>query len=203
MMVWLSQQPSWIKAREIAISTQAYGLNTRAIVVPGEEDESGEKPGRRVAYLPSFDTTYSIWYKRHYIRITRTKAQKGGNGTSEHLTLKCVCLPVYNWPTLKKHPQNPNTRPSSFERPTTRSQEHLEPSTGSFCVNLRFRCQQLLATYCFTAEKTIEIDSSRRRDEGTATFRRSRFFEQQDLVFRPRHTLPKRVPSGAPLCFEL
>lgn len=96
MMVWLSQQPSWVKSREIAISTQAYGLNSRAIVVPGEEDEAGAKPGRRVAYLPSFDNTYAIWYKRYYMRITRTKAAKGGSSSSEHLTLRYVRSLVLN-----------------------------------------------------------------------------------------------------------
>ncbi|KAG9095692.1 hypothetical protein FRC06_009521 [Ceratobasidium sp. 370] len=53
MMIWLSLQPAWRKAREVQISSKDYGLNRNAtVVVPGETDATGET--RSVAYLPTY-----------------------------------------------------------------------------------------------------------------------------------------------------
>jgi chaperone BCS1 len=88
-MVWLSQQPSWSNAREIAISTQNYGLSSSAELLPGEEADGTE---RKMGYLPSFDSSYTLWYNHHYVRITRTKVREGYS-TTETLTLRQVfCL---------------------------------------------------------------------------------------------------------------
>ena len=53
MIIWLSLQPAWRRAREVQISSKDFGLNRSAtIVVPGETDASGET--RSVAYLPTY-----------------------------------------------------------------------------------------------------------------------------------------------------
>ncbi|KAB5588561.1 P-loop nucleoside triphosphate hydrolase [Ceratobasidium theobromae] len=55
MMIWLSLQPAWAKAREVQISSKDYGLNRNAtVVVPGEINTVGET--RSVAYLPTYAT---------------------------------------------------------------------------------------------------------------------------------------------------
>ncbi|KAJ7091466.1 P-loop containing nucleoside triphosphate hydrolase protein, partial [Mycena belliarum] len=85
MMVWLSKQPSWAQAREVEISTRSFGLNTSAIMVPGEEDDNELSllASRKLAYLPSASLTYSMWYHRRYMSITRVQAQTGYYGQKE------------------------------------------------------------------------------------------------------------------------
>ncbi|KAJ7105454.1 P-loop containing nucleoside triphosphate hydrolase protein [Mycena crocata] len=84
MMVWLSKQASWAQAREVEISTRSFGLNTSAIMVPGEEsDNVSLLASRKLAYLPSASLTYSMWYRRRYMSITRVQAQSGYYGQKE------------------------------------------------------------------------------------------------------------------------
>ncbi|KAJ7504274.1 P-loop containing nucleoside triphosphate hydrolase protein [Mycena galericulata] len=85
MMVWLSKQPSWAKAREVEISTRTFGLNTSAIMVPGEEEDNNLSllASRKLAYLPSASLSYSLWYHRRYMSITRVQAQTGYYGQKE------------------------------------------------------------------------------------------------------------------------
>ncbi|KAJ7696544.1 P-loop containing nucleoside triphosphate hydrolase protein [Mycena rosella] len=85
MMVWLSKQPSWAQAREVEISTRSFGLNTSAIMVPGEEDDNNLSllASRKLAYLPSASLSYSMWYRGRYMSITRVQAQTGYYGQKE------------------------------------------------------------------------------------------------------------------------
>ncbi|KAJ7224142.1 P-loop containing nucleoside triphosphate hydrolase protein [Mycena pura] len=85
MMVWLSKQPSWGKAREVQISTRSFGLNSSAIMVTGEEDSEDLSllSSRKLAYLPSPSLTYSMWYHRRYMTVTRVEAQSGFYGHKE------------------------------------------------------------------------------------------------------------------------
>lgn len=86
MMVWLSKQPSWALAREVEISTRTFGLNTSAIMVPGEEEDNNLSmlASRKLAYLPSATTgmAYSMWYHHRYMSITRVQAQTGYDAVS-------------------------------------------------------------------------------------------------------------------------
>jgi mitochondrial chaperone BCS1 len=88
MMVWLAQQPTWTRARDICISTRPYGRKSRTPVVPGELDHL--KDGREIAYLPSFNSTHALWYKRHYFRISRTKVANGVYQRTETLKIWSV-----------------------------------------------------------------------------------------------------------------
>ncbi|KAJ7781990.1 P-loop containing nucleoside triphosphate hydrolase protein [Mycena maculata] len=85
MMVWLSKQPSWAEAREVEVSTRSFGLNTAAIMVPGEEDANDLSllASRKLAYLPSAQQSYSLWYRNRYMVITRVQAQTGYYGQKE------------------------------------------------------------------------------------------------------------------------
>ncbi|KAJ6581642.1 P-loop containing nucleoside triphosphate hydrolase protein [Mycena capillaripes] len=85
MMVWLSKQSSWALAREVEVSTRSFNLNTSAIMVPGEEDDNNLSllGSRKLAYLPSPSLTYSMWYHRRYMSITRVQRQTGYYGQKE------------------------------------------------------------------------------------------------------------------------
>ncbi|KAF5373306.1 hypothetical protein D9615_007405 [Tricholomella constricta] len=87
IMVWLTKQPSWSQARELQISTKSFGLDNPAILVPGEEDDASSlvKGSRKLAYMPSVSTTHSIWYKRRWITINRSKEPSGYYGQHEEL----------------------------------------------------------------------------------------------------------------------
>ncbi|KAK0199841.1 hypothetical protein DFS33DRAFT_1365358 [Desarmillaria ectypa] len=80
MMVWLSKQPSWAKARDIQVSTNTYGANSNTVMLEGDEDSNEyDKTSRKLAYLPSVSMTYSLWYKRRYMTITRTLQDTTGS----------------------------------------------------------------------------------------------------------------------------
>lgn len=111
MMVWLSKQPAWSmyfsalvekiaeqasylgKARHVQISTNSLAKNVA--IQLDDEDEASErfKSSRRLAYLPSLSTTYTLWYKRRRITITRVQSQTGYYGSKEQtLYVRCVSL---------------------------------------------------------------------------------------------------------------
>ncbi|KAJ7267446.1 hypothetical protein C8J57DRAFT_1327732 [Mycena rebaudengoi] len=83
MMVWLSKQPSWSKARDVQISTSSLA-NNAAFVLDGEDDSTEQfKSSRKLAYLPSVATTYNLWYKQRWMTITRIQNQTGWYGGKE------------------------------------------------------------------------------------------------------------------------
>ena len=58
----------------IDISTRSLESDSPAINVDGDEDS---EEGRSLSYLPSFSKTYTVWFKGHYIRVTRSQVQEG------------------------------------------------------------------------------------------------------------------------------
>lgn len=81
IMHWLSKQPAWGRSREFEITTRSTGRGglTQAAEDIEEEDVDDDGPlvhGRRrrkVSFMPSIDTTHTIYYRGHWLRITRTK----------------------------------------------------------------------------------------------------------------------------------
>lgn len=79
IMVWLLKHTSWTNARDVQISTRSFGLKSNAVLIPGEEDEdpsavvSGDRP---LSYIPSYSSSHTFWYKRHWCRVSRL--QKDG-----------------------------------------------------------------------------------------------------------------------------
>jgi len=80
LMHWLAKQPSWGRSREFEITTRS--VNRSGIQSAGdlEDDEDEEedrlnhgRTKRTVAFMPSVDTTHTIYYRGHWLRITRTK----------------------------------------------------------------------------------------------------------------------------------
>ncbi|PPQ68406.1 hypothetical protein CVT26_006077 [Gymnopilus dilepis] len=80
MMLWLSKQPSWRRARDVQISTSSLGLNANAVLIEGEEtDPSAVVNGdRQLAYLPSEASVHHLWYRGHWVRVTRIIRQGQG-----------------------------------------------------------------------------------------------------------------------------
>ncbi|KAF9465557.1 P-loop containing nucleoside triphosphate hydrolase protein [Collybia nuda] len=84
LMHWLAKQPAWGRSREFEITTRSVGRNGMTQTTTGdleedeqeEEDEDALMQGRgkrKVAFMPSLDTTHTIYYRGHWLRITRTK----------------------------------------------------------------------------------------------------------------------------------
>lgn len=69
-MLWLSKKPEWTQARELSINTHSFGVGAIATLVEGETDDD---PQHRIRFLPSYDRSASLWYRGHYIRLSRDK----------------------------------------------------------------------------------------------------------------------------------
>ncbi|KAK7050467.1 mitochondrial chaperone BCS1 [Favolaschia claudopus] len=83
MMVWLSNQPSWGKARDVQVCTNSI-INNTAIMLDGTDEGTARfRSSRKLAYLPSLLTTYNLWYKRRWMTITRVQQQTGWYGSKE------------------------------------------------------------------------------------------------------------------------
>ncbi|KAH7890959.1 P-loop containing nucleoside triphosphate hydrolase protein [Phlebopus sp. FC_14] len=87
------QQPAWGRSREFEITTRTVsrtGLTQSTTGDLEEDDEVEEEDAllhgrrkRKVAFMPSLDTTHTIYYRGHWLRITRTKRYPDyGHGSS-------------------------------------------------------------------------------------------------------------------------
>ncbi|EJD48205.1 P-loop containing nucleoside triphosphate hydrolase protein [Auricularia subglabra TFB-10046 SS5] len=101
IMHWLSKQPAWARSREFEITTRSAGRNALQSSTAGDIDEAEEdededdvlvhgRRRRKVALMPSVDTTHTIYYKGHWLRITRSKRTDGWNGSYQQLTISVV-----------------------------------------------------------------------------------------------------------------
>ena len=84
-MLWLSKQPEWTRAKELSINTHSFGVGARAVLVEGEEDDSSQ---RKIRFLPSIDCSASLWYRGHYLRLTRNQVPDGPFYVKETLTMR-------------------------------------------------------------------------------------------------------------------
>ncbi|KAF9256975.1 P-loop containing nucleoside triphosphate hydrolase protein [Marasmius fiardii PR-910] len=89
LMHWLSKQPAWGRSREFDITTRSVknglGQSTAGDLEEEEEEDDTLVNGRRkrkVAFMPSIDTTHTIYYRGHWLRITRTKRYPDFGGAS-------------------------------------------------------------------------------------------------------------------------
>ncbi|EIN06198.1 P-loop containing nucleoside triphosphate hydrolase protein [Punctularia strigosozonata HHB-11173 SS5] len=76
LMHWLSKQPAWGRSREFDITTRSAGRLASTSTGDLEDDDEDELHGRKkrkVAFLPSMDTSHTIYYRGHWLRITRAK----------------------------------------------------------------------------------------------------------------------------------
>jgi len=87
LMLWLSRQPEWQRSREFETTTRATtpGISGTRVADNSfgddDEDETDEEvPGKvktRVVFQPTFDTTHTIYYKGHWLRVRRGRKQDG------------------------------------------------------------------------------------------------------------------------------
>jgi len=78
IMHWLSKQTAWSRSREFDITTLQMTRGNMSDTTAGDlddQDEDGElshgKKQKKVTFLPTYDTTHTIYYKGHWLRITR------------------------------------------------------------------------------------------------------------------------------------
>lgn len=87
LMHWLSKQPAWGQSREFEITTRSVGRTSITQTTTGdleeEEDEDDDSElvhgqrKRKVSFMPSVGTTHTIYYRGHWLRITRTTKGSG------------------------------------------------------------------------------------------------------------------------------
>ncbi|KAL4260988.1 AAA ATPase family protein [Pleurotus pulmonarius] len=89
LMNWLAHRPEWQRSREFETTTRA--VDTLSPEAKDEEDDSetssdfsSTRTRTRVIFQPTFDSTHTIFYKGHYLHITR----------SMHPTTQCTVLTV-------------------------------------------------------------------------------------------------------------
>lgn len=102
-MLWLSRRPEWQRSREFETTTRTSGIGADTTNSFGEEDldDSNEPPpvdvtdddlpGKvttRVVFQPTFDTTHTIYYRGHWLRVRRGRKPDG----SEVLSIRYVPL---------------------------------------------------------------------------------------------------------------
>jgi chaperone BCS1 len=91
MMLWLSKQPAWTRAKELSISSRSFGVGARAVLVEGEADDNSQC---LIRFLPSHDCPASLWYRGHYVRLLRSQVPDGPFYTKEILTIRLVIPPL-------------------------------------------------------------------------------------------------------------
>ncbi|KAI0927985.1 hypothetical protein AcV7_009314 [Taiwanofungus camphoratus] len=88
ILFWLSQHPTWREARKVEVTTRNYGLIVPGLALGGENDK--EETSRKTTYLPSLAVTYSIWYKRCYMTVSRIEVRKGHSHSGESLRISIL-----------------------------------------------------------------------------------------------------------------
>lgn len=94
-MLWLSRQPEWQRSREFETTTRTttpgFSSTRTADNSFGDDDEleggtgvgdDEDIPGKvktRVVFQPTFDTTHTIYYRGHWLRVRRGRKQDGSN----------------------------------------------------------------------------------------------------------------------------
>jgi chaperone BCS1 len=91
LMLWLSRRPEWQRSREFETTTRnsVSGLGSRVAdnsfgdeddddrVGQGDEDDTPGRVKTRVVFQPTFDTTHTIYYRGHWLRVKRSRNSGG------------------------------------------------------------------------------------------------------------------------------
>ncbi|KAI0642224.1 P-loop containing nucleoside triphosphate hydrolase protein [Trametes meyenii] len=72
LMFWLSKHSIFRTARTLDVSTRTFGKGSIE-----ESNSSDDSDGRKISFLPSLSTTYTLWYKFRYVTITRDQVTDG------------------------------------------------------------------------------------------------------------------------------
>lgn len=91
LMLWLSKRPEWQRSREFETTTRTVspGMSTTGDNSFGDDDLEGVDtpsddlmPGMaktRVVFQPTFDSTHTIYYRGHWLRVRRSKKSDGSD----------------------------------------------------------------------------------------------------------------------------
>ncbi|TBU36872.1 P-loop containing nucleoside triphosphate hydrolase protein [Dichomitus squalens] len=74
LMYWLSRRKVFQTARSIEVSTYFFGLDDARADDLGEVEDGEDQ----VSFLPSLSRTYSFWYRRRYVTVSRNRENEGG-----------------------------------------------------------------------------------------------------------------------------
>jgi len=86
LMLWLSRRPEWQRSREFETTTNSsspgyYGYRESDGVFTTEDDGAEEevsgKTRMRVVFQPTMDTTHTIFYRGHWLRVRRGRKSNG------------------------------------------------------------------------------------------------------------------------------
>jgi chaperone BCS1 len=86
LMLWLSRRPEWQRSREFETTTNSsspgfYGYresdNTFTEAEPTDEEAISGKTRMRVVFQPTSDTTHTIFYRGHWLRVRRGRKNNG------------------------------------------------------------------------------------------------------------------------------
>ena len=95
VMFWLSSLPQFRQFRDFSVSTSNFSLEDDALELDDGVDEDMRGRTRPVRYLPSYASSYRMWYKGRYITISRTKEDNRWYSDKSTLEITSVSL-VYN-----------------------------------------------------------------------------------------------------------
>ncbi|KAF5346690.1 hypothetical protein D9756_010360 [Leucocoprinus leucothites] len=88
LMLWLSRRPEWQRSREFETTTRTSGPGGSSGVDGWEEEEEEAendesefdhegRPKTRVVFQPTLDTTHTIFYRGHWLRVRRGRKPDG------------------------------------------------------------------------------------------------------------------------------
>ncbi|TFK90646.1 P-loop containing nucleoside triphosphate hydrolase protein [Polyporus arcularius HHB13444] len=85
LMLWLSRRPEWQRSREFETTTRSstpgFGSRIADNSFGDEEEETDDTPGRvktRVVFQPTSNTTHTIYYRGHWLRVKRWRKNDTG-----------------------------------------------------------------------------------------------------------------------------
>ena len=86
LMLWLSRRPEWQRSREFETttrsSTPAFGSRIADNSFGDDDEEDDDAPGRvktRVVFQPTANTTHTIYYRGHWLRVKRWRKNDTGS----------------------------------------------------------------------------------------------------------------------------
>ncbi|CAL1706131.1 unnamed protein product [Somion occarium] len=93
LMLWLSRRPEWQRSREFETTTRSstpgFGSQIADNSFGDEDEEDEDVPGKvktRVVFQPTANSTHTIYYKGHWLRVRRGRNNSG----SEVLSISVV-----------------------------------------------------------------------------------------------------------------
>ncbi|TBU24659.1 P-loop containing nucleoside triphosphate hydrolase protein [Dichomitus squalens] len=85
-MLWLSRRPEWQRSREFETTTRSstpgFGSRIADNSFGDEDEEDDDAPGRvktRVVFQPTANTTHTIYYRGHWLRVKRWRKSDTGS----------------------------------------------------------------------------------------------------------------------------